>query len=503
MCGLKARNAATKTRSTPTFMKHNTPDSKPRSRREFIKTSALAAGAITFGVPALVRGQNLNSKVNIAGVGINGKGASDIEACAKENIVAICDVDENRSADKVAKYPGVRFFTDYRKMLEEMGSSIDAVNIATPDHTHAVIASAAMRLGKHVYCQKPLTQTIYEARFLRDLAREHKIISQMGNHGSAADGLRRAVEVIQSGIIGHAKEVHVWTNRPIWPQGLPRPKGADPIPQGLDWDLWIGTAPMRPFKKDVYHLFNWRGWMDFGTGALGDMACHTVNMPYRALRFGAPSSVEAETSVMNGDSYPLSSRIRFEFPARGTATDQKEANVIPATTLWWYDGGKPKAGDPYRHDESCKPAKEITADVAAFRGEVPRAGCLIIGEKGQIFSPDDYGAEFFIKLNDEKSFTSYKNHPAVKEIPQSIPRNPFKSGDGQHLEWIAAIKENKPEQCYSRFDIAAELTEIMLLGCVAIHVGKKIEWDSAAMRVTNASEAAQFIKRENRAGWAL
>jgi predicted dehydrogenase len=476
-------------------MKHKTPVSKAFNRRDFLKASALATGAITFGVPALLRGQNLNSKVNIAGVGINGKGKSDIEACATENIVAICDVDKNLSADKVAKYPGVRFFTDYRKMLEEMGSSIDAVNIATPDHTHAVIASAAMKLGKHIYCQKPLTQTIYEARFLRDLAREHKIISQMGNHGSAADGLRRAVEVIQSGLIGHAKEVHVWTNRPIWPQGCPRPESADAVPEGLDWDLWIGTAPMRPFKKDAYHLFNWRGWVDFGTGALGDMACHTVNMPYRALKLGAPSVVEAETSVSNGDSYPLSSRIRFEFPARGAA--------VPATTLWWYDGGKPKTGDPYRHDESCKPAKEVTALVAAFRGEVPRSGCLIIGEKGQVFSPDDYGSEFFVKLNDEKEFLSYKNHPAVKEIPQSIPRNQFRSSDGQHPEWIAAIKENKPDLCYSRFDIAAELTEIMLLGCVAIRCGKKIEWDSAAMRATNASEAAHFIKRENRAGWTL
>ena len=248
-----------KTSIKPTFMNHKTPHSKPFNRREFLKASALATGAITFGVPALVRGQNLNSKVNIAGIGINGKGKSDIEACARRTSWRFATWIKISARTKWRKYPGVRFFTDYRKMLEEMGNSIDAVNIATPDHTHAVIASAAMRLGKHIYCQKPLTQTIYEARFLRDLAREHKIISQMGNHGSAADGLRRAVEVIQSGIIGHAKEVHVWTNRPIWPQGCPRPEGADPIPEGLDWDLWIGTAPMRPFKKDAYHLFNWRG----------------------------------------------------------------------------------------------------------------------------------------------------------------------------------------------------------------------------------------------------
>lgn len=467
-------------------------ESKPKSRREFLKASALAAGAITFGVPALVRGQNLNSKLSIAGIGINGKGRSDIDACAGENIVALCDVDKTRSQELIAKYPNAKFYTDYRKMFDEMGKSIDAVNIATPDHTHAIIAVAAMRLNKHVYCQKPLTQTIYEARFLRDLARKQKIVTQMGNQGSAADGLRRAEEVIQSGIIGHAREVHVWTNRPVWPQGRPRPEGSDPIPEGLDWDLWLGPAAARPFKKDVYHTFVWRGWLDFGTGALGDMACHTVNMPFRSLKLGYPSTIEAESSGMNGESYPLSSKIRFEFPSNG-------AN----TTLWWYDGGKPKADNPYMHDESCKPAKEITADVEAFRGEVPRSGCLIIGEKGQIFSPDDYGTQFFIKLKDESKFTFYKNHPGAEAVPQTIPRNPAKTGDGQHSEWIEAIKENKPETCYSRFEIASNLTEIMLLGCVALRVGKKIEWDGPNMRVTNAPEAARFIKRDNRAGWSI
>jgi predicted dehydrogenase len=384
-------------------------------------------------------------------------------------------------------------------MFDDLGKSIDAVNIATPDHTHAFITSAAIRMGKHVYCQKPLTQTIYEARLLRDLARKHKIVSQMGNQGSSADGLRRAVEVIQSGLIGHAHEVHVWTNRPVWPQGLGKPEGEDPLPAGMDWDLWIGPAPMRSFKKDVYHPFNWRGWTDFGTGALGDMACHTVNMPFRALQLGYPSVIEAESSGMNGQTYPLSSKIRFEFAAR----KGKSGDKIPASNLWWYDGGKPKADNPYRHDESCKPAKEITADVEAFRGEVPKSGCLIIGDKGQVFSPDDYGTQFFIKLNDEKKFTFYKNHAGAEAVPESIPRNPFKEGDAQHLEWIAAIKENKPEMCYSNFDIAANLTEIMLLGCVALRVGKKLEWDGPNMKAKNAPEAAQYVKRSDRKGWTV
>ncbi|HXS69667.1 MAG TPA: Gfo/Idh/MocA family oxidoreductase [Candidatus Polarisedimenticolia bacterium] len=480
-------------------MKQSLFKSEAKTRREFLKTTALAAGAITFGMPAVVRGQNLNSKVSIAGIGITGKGRSDLDACSGENIVALCDVDRKRSQELIAKYPNAKFYADFRKMFDAIGKSIDAVNIATPDHTHALIASHAIRLGKHVYCQKPLTQTIYEARLLRDLAREHKVVTQMGNQGSAADGLRRAVEVIQAGVIGHAREVHVWTNRPIWPQGCPRPAGSDPVPADFDWDLWLGPAPARPFKKDTYHPFVWRGWVDFGTGALGDMACHTVNMPFRALQLGYPGTIEAECSDMNGETYPLSSKIRFDFPMRFSAKN----DVIPASSLWWYDGGKPKADNPYRHDESCKPAKEITADVEAFRGEVPRSGCLIIGAKGQIFSPDDYGTEFFIKLTGEDKFRFYKNHPAAEAVPQSIPRNPSKSGDGQHSEWITAIKDTKPETCYSRFEIAASLTEIMLLGCVALRAGKKIEWDGPNMRATNAPEAKHFIKRHNRSGWSI
>ncbi|HLP77731.1 MAG TPA: Gfo/Idh/MocA family oxidoreductase, partial [Candidatus Paceibacterota bacterium] len=287
------------------------------NRRQFLKTTTLAAGAATFGIPALLRGQNLNSKLNIACIGANGKGSSDTDLCAGENIVALCDVDRAYCAGQLKKYPDARFFQDFRRMLEEMGNSIDAVTVSTPDHFHAIAAAAAIQRGKHVYCQKPLTQTIFEARQLRDLARKHRIISQMGNQGSAEDGLRRAVEVIQAGVIGQVREVHVWTNRPIWPQGISQPEGADPVPPELDWDLWIGPAAMRPYKKGVYHPWNWRGWLDYGTGALGDMACHTVNMPFRALKLGYPSVIEAESSGMNGQTYPLASKIRFEFPSRG------------------------------------------------------------------------------------------------------------------------------------------------------------------------------------------
>jgi predicted dehydrogenase len=354
-----------------------------------------------------------------------------------------------------------------------------------------------MEMGKPVYCQKPLCQTIYEARKLRQMALDKNLVTQMGNQGSAEDGLRRGVEVIQSGIIGHVKEVHIWTNRPIWPQGIDRPEGSDPVPDGLNWDLWLGPAPVRPYKTGVYDPFKWRGWLDFGTGALGDMACHTVNLSFRGLKLGYPTEIEATCSGANSETYPLSSTIRFKFPASDPTMFHKHV------TLWWYDGGKPKAGERGGHDGSNKPPVHLTAEVAAFRGEVPGSGCLLIGEHGTIFSPDDYGTEFFIKLKGDAKFVHYNKHPVAMAVPQSIPRNPHKGGADQrhHQEWVTAIKENKPELCYSRFEIAGRLTEIMLLGCVSIRTGKKLEWDGPAMKATNVPEADQFIRRTDRLGW--
>ena len=487
------------------------------NRRDFIKTSTLATGALAFGVPTLLRAQNLNSKLNIVtiGCGEHSKGSGDTRCCDTENIFALCDVDAERSAPTLKKYPGAKFYQDYRRMFDEVGKSIDAVQVSTPDHFHAIAASAAMQLGKHVYCQKPLTQTIYEARYLRDMAQEKGIITQMGNQGSAADGLRRAVEVIQAGVIGQVSQVHIWTNRPVWPQGMGRPDGSDPVPATLNWDIWLGPAPVRPFKGGgVYHPFNWRGFQDFGTGALGDMACHTVNMPFRALNLGYPTEIEAESfGVMNQETYPIGSKIRFEFPARTSTVPAAHRSLFhhhdtleqSAVTLWWYDGGQPLKDNPTNHDGSNKPPQELTTDIVEFLGEIPGSGCLLIGDKGRIFSPDDYGEQFFIKLADDAKYVHYAKHPAVAPVPVSLPRNHFK-GDSDlrhHLEWIAAIKANKPEMCYSRFAIGAELVEIMLLGCVALRAGKKIEWDGPNMAATNAPEAAAFIKRQNRDGWTL
>lgn len=491
------------------------------NRRDFVKTTALAAGALAFGVPTLLRAQNLNSKLNIAAIGVMGKGESDVAACAGENIVALCDVDAERCAGQIAKYAPAKFYQDYRKMLDEMGSGIDAVTVSTPDHFHAVAASAAMQMGKHTFCQKPLAQTIFEARYLGALARRKNLATQMGNQGSAADGLRRAVECIQSGLIGQVHEVHVWTNRPVWPQGLDRPAGSDPVPGTLAWDIWLGPAPTRPYKATpqpngygIYLPFNWRGWQDFGTGALGDMACHTVNMPFRALNLGYPTEVEAEPwGPMNKETYPIGSKIRFQFPARETEIAVAHPHFLhhhrtikqDALTFWWYDGGKPDPKAPHGHDFSNKPPTEVTGDIKTMMGDVPGSGCLLVGTKGSVFSPDDYGEQFYVRLNGDPKYLFYKKHPAVEGIPQWIPRNQYgRNGRSSHpAEWLTAIKKNAPEICYSRFETSARLAEFMLLGCVALRGGKKIEWDGPNMQALNCPEAAPFIKRENRAGWTL
>ena len=500
-------------------------------RREFIKTGTLAAGAVALGVPRLVRAQNLNSKLNVGCVGIGGKGRSDTDACAEENIAALCDVDAASDAyeTQTKKYPDAKFFKDYRQMLDQMGDRIDAVTVSTPDHMHAVIASAAMKRNKAVFVQKPLTQTVYEARYLRKLAHDRKLVTQMGNQGSAADGLRRGVETIQDGLIGQVHEVHVWTNRPIWPQAMDRPEGEDPVPSTLDWDVWIGAAPMRPYvgvrenhsgrKYGIYEPFTWRGWQDFGCGALGDMGCHTVNLPFRGLDLGAPTEIEAiPFGKMNKESFPVGSKIRYAFPKRTGHVPLEHPSFFHRSrkvehdpmTLWWYDGGQPNPDARGGHDNTNKPPAELTADITNLLGEVPDSGCLIIGDGGTVFSPDDYGTSFFVKLKGDPKYIHYKKHPAMAKFPERIPRNPYagKKGDGGDVgahakEWLVAIKEHKPQNCYSRFDVAAPLTEILLLGCVALRTGKKIEWDSHKMKAKDCPEAEQFIKRQDRSGYTL
>ena len=475
------------------------------NRRHFLKSTSLIASAAAIGAPYLLRGQNANERINVACIGVGGKGDSDTSSAFAlgGNIVALCDVDSetlNRKnkqlqerAIKENRTYDAKLYRDWRKMFDEMGKSIDAVTISTPDHVHGLAGITALQQGKHVYCQKPLTQTVWEAREMRRLANEKKLATQMGNQGSAGSGLRRAVEVIQAGVIGSPTELHVWSNRPIWPQGLARPTGEDRVPSNLDWDLWLGPAAYRPYKKDVYHAFAWRGWYDFGTGALGDMACHPVNMPFRALKLGYPTAVELEVaSRIYPETFPLTSRIRFDFPER---------EGLPPCKFWWYDGNPRSKAEMFKSGNfvtPLRPSADVTREIVAQRGELPASGCLVIGEKGKLFAGDDYGARFQVILSDEKEYLPGDKHEACVAVAESIPRSP-----GHDNEWFDMMKGGPP--AYSNFDIAAYLTEIILLGCVALRsgVGHKLEWDGPNMKATNEPEAAQFVRRENRKGWSV
>jgi hypothetical protein len=477
------------------------------TRRDFIKSSSLLTGGVILGAPYFARTQNANSKISVACIGVGGKGGSDTSHsyAVGGNIVALCDVDSNRLAgknkelkDKSAKDSrtyDAKMFKDWRKMFDELGKSIDAVTVSTPDHMHGMAAITAMKLGKHVYCQKPLTQTVFEAREMRRLATEKKLATQMGNQGSAGDGLRRAVEVIQAGIIGDPKELHVWSNRPIWPQGINRPAGEDKVPENLDWDLWLGPAAYRPYKDGVYHDFKWRGWYDFGTGALGDMACHTVNMPFRALKLGYPSVVELElASRIYPETFPLSSRIRFEFPER---------EGLPPCKFWWYDGN-PRPGNG-AFPNPCRPSADLVKEIVSQRGDLPTSGCLVVGTKGKLFAGDDYGSRFQVLMNEEKDYVAGEKHEACKAVPQTIPRTTNRNDGDMAMkeEWFAMM--NGGPAAYSNFDISAYLTEIILLGCIALRtgVGHRLDWDGPNMVAKNEPAAAQYVKRQNRQGWQI
>ena len=473
------------------------------SRRDFLGRTALAVGAASIAFPYVSRGQVLgaNDRINLGCIGVGGKGDSDSSDAARAggNVIAICDVDDKAIQKKLADlerdHPNMKpkTFKDYRKLLDEMGKDIDAVTVSTPDHNHGVAAIRAMKMGKHCFCQKPLVQTVHEARTVRALAKEKKLATQMGNQGSIEPGLRRAVEVIQAGVIGQPRELHVWSNRPIWPQGIERPQGSDPVPEGLDWDCWLGPAKERPFKQKVYHTFNWRGWFDFGTGALGDMACHTVNMPFRALKLGYPSVVELEIgSRMFSETFPLTSRIRFEFPER---------EGLPPLKFWWYDGSPGGAIKPMRPDADT--VKEIiNTEILTPQNKLPSSGALIVGDNGRLFSPDDYGTRFFLAMKGQEQFTPGDQHDACKAVPVTIPRSKHGTGTYGHMaEWFDMMKDGTPS--YSNFDIAAYLAEVILLGCVALRVGegRRMEWDGPAMTSPNLPEASHFVQRENRSGW--
>jgi len=461
------------------------PEMNVLNRRQFLNRTTLAAGAAALAFPYVGQVLGANSRINIGCIGVGGKGDSDSNDAGRlgGNILAICDVDQTTLDRKGERFPNAKKYQDFRKLLDEVGNDLDAVTVSTPDHTHGVAAIRAMKMGKHCFCQKPLTQNVQEARMMRQLAQEKKLATQMGNQGSAEPGLRRSVEVIQAGVIGKPLELHVWSNRPVWAQAYDRPPGEDPVPPTLNWDAWLGPAAWRPFKRDIYHTFQWRGWFDFGTGALGDMACHTVNMPFRALKMGYPDVVECEINSRSfPETFPKTSRIRFEFPER---------DGLPPLKFWWYDGNPGDALSPLRPDAGR--AKEIITTL----GQLPGSGCLVIGEKGKLFSPDDYGARFYLAMKGEEEFKSGDNHEAARGVAQTIPRSP-----GHVEEWFNMMKDGTP--AFSNFDIAAYLTEIILLGCIAMRVGegRPMEWDGPNMRSKNLPEAAQYVSRQNRSGWS-
>ena len=453
------------------------------TRREFLGTSALATAAFTIVPRHVLGGPGYvppSDKLNIACVGVGGKGRSDIASCGTENIVALCDVDDEHIVETVKKAHAdtgnaayaemmsrATRYRDFRVMLKtEPG--IDAVTVSTPDHTHAVIALAAMRAGKHVFVQKPLTHTAYEARLLAKTAKEMKLVTQMGNQGHASEEARLINEWIAAGAIGDVTEVHCWTNRPVWPQGVKRPLEIPSVPSTLAWDLWIGPAPFRPYHPALSH-FVWRGWCDFGTGALGDMGAHIFDHPYWALNLGYPETVQASSTVFNGESFPVASTVRYHFAAR---------DKMPAVDLTWYDGG-------------IMPKRPEELEEGRIMGDRD-GGVLYVGTKGKLMH-GCYGKS--PRLIPEAKMKAFKFPP------KTIARSP-----GIHEEWIAAIKSGNGAQTTSNFEYAAKLTETMLLGNIAIRMASKntiLRYDGEKMSFPNLPDADQYLTREYRPGWSL
>jgi predicted dehydrogenase len=448
------------------------------SRRQFMGAAATAA-AFTI-VPRHVLGGQGNTppseKVNVAAIGAGGMGAGNTGACAEAgaNIVALCDVDRNRAAESFKRFPNAKQYKNFVEMLDKEGKNIDAVIVATPDHVHAVASMAAMKRGKHVYCQKPLTRLVSEARAMTEAARKYKVVTQMGNQGHSGDGVRDICEWIWDGAIGEIKEVHAWTNRPIWPQGIDRPKGEDPVPPTLDWNLWIGPAPMRPFKalpdnpkESVYCPFRWRGWWDFGGGALADMACHVLDPVFWALKLKYPTSVQADSTPVNNETFPRASTVHYEFPAR---------EGMPVVQVHWYDGGR---------------VPEKPAALGDMKIGQAASNVLFIGSKG-VLRCGEYG--------DDPHLFPLALMREYKRPAQTLKR--IKTG--HEGNWLEAIRTGG--QATSNFDYAGPLTEMVTMGNLAIrpeNVGKKLLWDGQKMRVTNDEKANDYVQTHYRPGWSL
>ncbi|MBP7936674.1 MAG: Gfo/Idh/MocA family oxidoreductase [Phycisphaerae bacterium] len=439
------------------------------NRRRFLKTAAASGVGVLLLPRHTVIGFAANEKLDLALVGAGGQGASNAGNVASENVVAICDVDTPYAEKSFKQFDKAKPFVDFRKMLDKMDKAIDAVVVSTPDHTHAVIAVAAMKRGKHVYCEKPLTRTVGEARVMRETAAKYKVVTQMGNQGSASEGLRRAVELATGGAVGTIQEAHVWFNGGNGPRN--RPKDKPPVPAGLDWDLWLGPAPVRPYHPQ-YVRGKWRDWRAFGTGTMGDFWCHTVNLAFRGLQLGllwqpAPGTsagvirVEGEASEINPETYPKWAKARYQFPARGN---------LPPAKMTWYNGGPRPPGE-------ALPEHAVTEH-----------GCALVGAKGTVFSDCPWNTRY--KLLPEKRYAGFKGPP------KTLPRSP-----GHHAEWIKACKGGPGT--FSPFDIGGPLTEIALLGGITLLVGEPIEYDPVAGKIVNSPKADALLHREYRPEWTL
>jgi predicted dehydrogenase len=449
-----------------------------KSHDSLTRRQVLAAGATAVAITIVPRhvlggpGQTPPSeKLNIAGVGVGGQGGWDLEELKDQNIVALADVDWDYASHTFDKYPRARKYKDFRKMLDAE-KAIDAVVVGTPDHNHAIVSMAAIKRGKHVYCEKPLTHTVYEARALAEAAREHKVATQMGNQGMAFEGNRLMTEWLEDGAIGAVREAHVWSDRPThkgelplwWVQGVERPREKSPVPETLDWDLWLGPAPWRPYHP-AYAPFRWRGWWDFGSGGLGDMGIHNIAPVFASLKLKAPDCICGSATAVYKETLPLASYVHYAFPARGN---------LPPLKLHWYDGGLL----PPRPEE-LEDGRELDRE----------DGVLLVGDKGKMLV-EGWGGHS-PRLIPEKRMRDYARPP--KSLPRSI---------GHHAEWVAACKGDGTTR--SNFDFAGPLTEAVLLGTICVRLGgHKLKWDSTNLRFTNSNAANALINPPYRKGWSL
>lgn len=454
------------------------------NRREFITFSAMAAAMLGFpGCASLAKNPRKprpiapGAKIRVAQIGCGGKGFSDIMAHKDEEVVALCDIDWNTKSQRITgnlkklkeAFPKAKLYSDFRKMLVEMDEQIDAVGVATPDHMHFLPAYMAIMMGKHVYVQKPLTQTVGEARELLRLARLNGVCTQMGNQGHAGEGIRLVREWFNAGLLGEVREVKIWTNRPVWPQGMQEWPAAEAVPEGMNFDAFLGRAPERTFSSKI-HPFNWRGLQDYGCGALGDMACHIMDAAYWNLNLGAPTSVELKKIDQKSTvAFPKSAVVEYQFPARGK---------LPPVRLMWHEGG----------DRPDKP-KELEAT-----RELAKGGQLIIGSKGTVYDGNDYcNSPRFIPEEKHKELTPLFPPKTIPRVPENNP----------HKEWTAAIRANNPTGAGSNFEYSVPFTEMVCLGTMAILVGKKFTWDAVAMKTSLPEADALLYPKYYRKGWSM